>query len=747
MDETQSNSGVTSADQTKVADDMGDGRINTLSGAASAYLRSALHQPVAWMEWGEAAFDRAAMEDKPILLDIGAVWCHWCHVMDRESYEDSATAHIINEHFVAVKVDRDERPDVDTRYQSAISAISGQGGWPLTAFLTPEGKPYFGGTYFPPEDRHGRPSFQRVLLTMAEAFANRRAEVDESAAGVMNAIEHNESFSGRAANPGPDLVEKMVLSVLKSADLRHGGFGGQPKFPHSSAVDLLIDVASRGGTKLVKLNGKTMTIAEAARETALQTLNKMAKGGIYDHLAGGFHRYSVDEHWVVPHFEKMAYDNSELLKNYVHAYQAFANEEFAQVAREIVGWMDEWLSDRERGGFYASQDADLSPDDDGDYFTWTRDEAVEVLTPEELAVASAYYDIGEIGDMQHNVAKNVLHVKQAPDVIARKVGISVGETLALLESAKRKLYAARLRRPTPFVDKTIYVAWNAMCISAYLAAGRVLGEPAVKDFALKSLERVLREARNARGDLTHVTAYGQAEEADSSASQPNDKQKVAGGLDDYVFLGHAALDAWEATGELRFYEAAAELTESALARFYDPIGGAFFDTENPAAGERRLGVLGARRKPLQDSPTPAGNPMAAALLMRVGELNGRLDYAEKAQETLETFAGVVEHFGLYAATYALALQRLVREPVQVCVIGEDAGARALEAAALARYAVNQSVVCFGRVQAGSLPPVLETTLPRLPKVQGSFAALCSGHTCQPPVKTPEELTALLGRSL
>jgi uncharacterized protein YyaL (SSP411 family) len=235
-----------------------------------------------------------------------------------------------------------------------------------------------------------------VLLTMADAFANRRAEVDESAAGVMNAIEQNESFSGRAANPGPELVEKMVLSVLKSADLRHGGFGGQPKFPHSSAVDLLIDVASRGGTMMVKLNGQgTVTVAEAARETVLQTLGKMAKGGIYDHLAGGFHRYSVDEHWVVPHFEKMAYDNSELLKNYVHAYQAFGNEEFAQVAREIVAWMDEWLSDRERGGFYASQDADFSPDDDGDYFTWTRDEAVEVLTPEELGVAC---DCAQSGD-------------------------------------------------------------------------------------------------------------------------------------------------------------------------------------------------------------------------------------------------------------------------------------------------------------------------------------------------------------
>jgi uncharacterized protein YyaL (SSP411 family) len=747
MEKTHSSGRTASVEQVTFGEDTGDGPTNRLARAASAYLRSAMHQPVDWMEWGEAAFDRAVKEDKPILLDIGAVWCHWCHVMDRESYEDSATAQIINDNFVAVKVDRDERPDVDTRYQSAVSAISGQGGWPLTAFLTPQGKPYFGGTYFPPEDRHGRPSFQRVLLTMAGAFLDRRAEVDESAGSVMDAIEHNESFSGRAGNPGPELVEKMVLAALKSVDMRHGGFGAQPKFPHSSAVDLLIDVAARGVATTVKLNGQgTISVSEAAREAVLQTLHKMAKGGIYDHLAGGFHRYSVDEHWIVPHFEKMAYDNSELLKNYVHAYQQFGEEAFARVARDILRWMDEWLSDRELGGFYASQDADFSLDDDGDYFTWTRDEAAEVLTPEELGVAAGYYDIGEIGDMQHNVAKNVLHVKHGLEAVARKCGIGAGEARALLDSAKRKLYAARKVRPTPYVDKTIYVAWNAMCISAYLAAARVLNLSGARAFALKSLDRVLRDAwcgsaKNGGSGLAHVVAYG---EPGSVA------ERVAGVLDDYVFLGHAALDAWEATGELRYYEAAVELMESALRRFYDPPGGAFFDTEAPAHGERRLGALVARRKPLQDSPTPAGNPMAAMLLLRLSELNGRLDYAEKAQETLETFAGVVEHFGLYAATYALALQRLVHDAVQVCVIGEDDNAGAMESVALNRYAVNKSVVRFERVKTGALPPVLAKTLPRLPKSlqpDGSFAVLCSGHTCQPPVGSSEELAEVLGRSL
>jgi hypothetical protein len=707
---------------------------NSLAQAASAYLRSAMHQPVEWQEWGEAAFARAKAEDKPILLDIGAVWCHWCHVMDRESYENAETAKIINDQFIAVKVDRDERPDVDTRYQAAVSAISGQGGWPLTAFLTPEGKPYFGGTYFPPTDQHGRPGFPRVLLTMAEAFQKRRDEVNESAGSVIAAIEHNESFMGRAGNPGPELVAKLVDSALKQFDARSGGFGSQPKFPHSGAIDLLLDTASRVSV------GGAENIGEAAKNAAMVTLQKMARGGIYDHLAGGFHRYSVDDRWVVPHFEKMAYDNSELLKNYVHAFQTFVDPEAARIAREMIRWIDEWLSDRERGGFYASQDADFSLEDDGDYFTWTLNEAAEALSPEEMAVASAYYDIGEIGDMHHNPAKNVLHVRGTLEGVAKANKITLDEAKKRLESAKTKLYAARKKRPTPYVDKTIYVGWNGMMISAYIEAGRVLDMPEVRAFALKSLDRVLAEAWNEKAGMAHVVAYGES---------GGNGARVAGVLDDYVFVGHAALDAWEMTGEMRYYTAAEAIMEGALKRFYDPTGCAFFDTETAAQDEVRLGALVTRRKPLQDSPTPAGNPVAAALLLRLEALNGREDYSVKALETLETFAGVVEHFGLYAASYGLALQRMVLRAAQVCVIGDDAVARRLEAVALARYAVNKSVIRLRRDQLNTLPPALAQTLPHLPglKGDGSFAVVCNGKGCLPPVSTVDELIAAMNQSL
>src|SRR3954462_1043879 len=450
---------------------------NTLGTAGSSYLRSAAHQPIHWHEWGEAAFATAKRENKPMLLDIGAVWCHWCHVMDRESYEDAEVAQIVNENFVAVKVDRDERPDIDSRYQAAVQAISGQGGWPLTAFLTPDGKPFYGGTYFPPVEQWGRPSFRRVFASIAEASRSKRDEVTESAQQVMSAISQAEAFAGRSADFSPAVIGKIVDSAAKQFDVQHGGFGSSPKFPHPSALDLLIDRYAKTREQYLGVIINT-------------TLEKMAKGGVYDQLAGGFHRYSVDERWVVPHFEKMVYDNSELLKNYVHGYQVTGNEFFVEVARDIIRWMDEWLSDRERGGFYASQDADINMDDDCDYFTWTLDEAREAPAPEEAEIEALYYDIGKVGEMPHDPTKNVLFVAATVQQIAAKTNRSEEEVERLLDSAKKKMYAARLKRPTPYVDKTIYVSWNAMAISAYLTAARVLDLDDARRFALKSLDRI-----------------------------------------------------------------------------------------------------------------------------------------------------------------------------------------------------------------------------------------------------------------
>lgn len=697
---------------------------NLLARAASAYLRSARHQPVHWKSWGESAFEQAVREDKPVLLDIGAVWCHWCHVMDRESYEDPEIARLINERFVAVKVDRDERPDVDARYQAAVAAISGGSGWPLTAFLTGDGRPFFGGTYFPPEDRYGRPGFPRVLLSMAEAYAQRRAEVEETAGSVLQAIEQNETFSEPAGTLNEALLEKILGSILSQFDPRNGGFGAQPKFPHPAALDLLIDAANRPGP-----------LAAQAREVAAVTLAKMAAGGTHDQLAGGFHRYSVDERWIVPHFEKMAYDNSELLRAYTHAFQSFGDPRFARVAASTLRWMDDWLSDRERGGFYASQDADASLEDDGDYFTWTRAEAEAVLLPEEFAAAAAFYNLRAVGDMHHHPAKNVLHVVADPATIGSRLGRPEKVVREQLASAQAKLYRARLARKTPYVDRTLYTGWNALCISAYLAAGRALALPQAVSFALRSLDRVLAEAWNAETGLSRVVAYGE----DSGVFPP-----VPAVLDDYVFLANAALDAWEASGELRYFAVAEELAKALLARFHDGEGGGFFDTAQDPVEGKKLGALQARRKPLQDAPTPAGNPVAATLLLRLAALSGNALYRRRAEETLQLFGGIAEHLGLYASSYAQALRRAITPPLQVCVVGTGALAEELAATALARFAVNKSVVRLRPEQLGSLPPALAETLPHVPGIDaGSVAVVCREMVCLPPVRDAEGLRHVL----
>ncbi|MGD0629528.1 MAG: thioredoxin domain-containing protein [Terracidiphilus sp.] len=697
---------------------------NSLAQAASSYLRSARHQPVQWHAWGEAAFALALAEDKPILLDIGAVWCHWCHVMDRESYENPEIASLINQNFVAIKVDRDERPDVDARYQAAVSAISGQGGWPLTAILTPDGRPYFGGTYFPVSDRYGRPGFGRVLLTMAQAWRERRDEALESAASVMAAIEQNESFSGRNGELTLGLVDKIAASALKQFDPRNGGFGSQPKFPHPSALDLLLEVAMN------RDNG------EAAVAFAV-TLEKMASGGVCDHLAGGFHRYSVDERWVVPHFEKMLYDNTELLRNYVHGFQSFVRQDFLETARRIVNWLDATMTDRERGGFYASQDADINLDDDGDYFTWTLDEARAVLDPAELEFATAHWDIGELGDMHHNPAKNVLHVKVKLE--DRANGDDLEALRKLRDSAKAKLLAARAQRPTPFIDRTLYTGWNAMAVTAYLETARVLRLEGVQAFALRTMNRLLDEAWDGDQTLFHVIAYGEGVAAD----------KVPGTLDDYAFTIHAAVDAWLASGHMNFYRVAMKLADAMIDRFYDRTAGAFYDTAALQNGQAPLGVLSARRKPLQDSPTPAGNPTAASALLRLEALGARQEYREIAEDTLASFAGVVEHFGLYAGSYGLALERLLLDPVQVIVVGSGTEAFRLEATAVARFAVNKTVMRISphTLATESLPEALAEVLPHVPQPEGAqaWALVCTARTCLPPITDPEVLLEALER--
>jgi hypothetical protein len=693
---------------------LSESKPNRLAASASPYLRSAAHQPIDWHEWGDAAFARARAEDKPILLDIGAVWCHWCHVIDRESYENPEIAAIINREFVAVKVDRDERPDVDARYQSAISAISGQGGWPLTGFLTPDGKPFFGGTYFPPEDAMGRPGFRRILVTIADAYRSQREKVMESAAALAEAVAKAETFSDARAKVDARLVDDMVDTIVRSFDLRNGGFGRAPKFPHPAALDLLLERYQA-------------TREPHLRTVVEETLKKMAQGGVYDQLAGGFHRYSVDERWLVPHFEKMSYDNSELLKNYLHAWQVTQDALFRETAEGIIGWVNEVLSDQSRGGFYTSQDADVSLDDDGDYFTWTLDEVNFALPPQEARAIELYYDVQAQGEMHHNPAKNVLWVARSTAEVAQQLGKMESDVRLLLASARGKLLAARSGRSTPFVDTTLYTGWNAMFVSAYLEAARILNRDNCREFALKTLDRLLTEAWDDAKGFAHRLGG----------------PRLDGVLDDQVFAVAALLDAYEATLDRRYFDFAERAMNLTLEKFWDGEKGGFFDRSRDAAP---LGGLDVRRKPLQDSPTPGANSIAAIVLGRLHGYTGNALYSERALWTLETFAGVVSQFGLFAASFGLAALLSARHPMQIVVTGAagDPIARKLEDTAAATYRFGKAVlrVTPELIAAGVLVPALQQTIPHL-RADVAQALVCVNASCLPPITDTEQLSAAL----
>jgi uncharacterized protein len=681
---------------------------NRLGESPSAYLQSAAHQPIHWYPWGDEAFAQAEAADKPVLLDIGAVWCHWCHVMDGESYEDPSLAAFLNEHFVCIKVDRDERPDVDARYQRAVQLLTQQGGWPLTAFLTPRGEVFFGGTYFPPDGKYGRPGFRSVLASVLQAYRARRDQVDAQAQAIRQLLQQqlDEAAPGQIS---PAMLDEAQAQMLRLFDPVNGGFGSQPKFPHPGAVTLL-------------LHRWFDQPSEQVRTAIDRTLQGMARGGMYDQLGGGFHRYSVDARWIVPHFEKMSYDNSELLKVYLDAYALFGVEEYAKTARGIVRWVREVASDPE-GGYAASQDADVGPDDDGDYFTWTREEAAAVLSNEELEVAAAYYDIGTAGEMHHNPGKNVLFVAGSAASIAHRLGRSLEEVERLLESARAKLLAARFQRAAPFVDRTRYTNWNAMMASAMLRAGAVLGDPWATEHALRTLSRIRRES----------------DEPNAVAHTPGG---LKGLLDDQVQTAGAALDAYELTGDSEWLNWGERLMERVWSDFWDREHDGLFDTARESSSKE--GLLPARAKPVQDTPTPSPNGVAGLVLLRLHELSGDARWRERATALLSAFAGRAAELGLYAAAYLLAVDWMVNPAFHLVVVGnpENSLTDELHRTAMSSFFPRRVVQ---RVQPSEapdrpLPPALQGMVGRGAESRG-YA--CSGTSCSSPARDLESWRAVL----
>ena len=657
---------------------------NLLASEPSAYLKSAAHQPVHWYPWSERAFQEAFAQDKPILLDIGAVWCHWCHVMDGESYESPAVAEVLNRDFICIKVDRDERPDVDARYQRAVQALSGQGGWPLTAFLTADGEVFFGGTYFPPEENpYGRPGFLSVLRQVARLHREDRPKVT----GNAKAIRQHVVESLDETKPGPvtaAVVTQAADAIARLFDIRFGGFGTAPKFPHPAACELLL-------ARWFDAHADWM------REVVEKTLTGMARGGMHDQLGGGFHRYSVDERWIVPHFEKMSYDNSELLHAYLDAYAAFGTPLFKRVAGGIVDWVLEVLADPAQGAFFTSQDADVGLGDDGDYWTWTPAELQAALPDEAFQVASRVFDVEAQGEMHHNPEKNVLWWATDP---------AGDKEASTLNDAVRKLKAARDKRPRPYVDVAPYVNWNAMMASAFLHAGAVLDRPECNALALKVLGRIWQSWDEARG-MAHV--IGRAE--------PH------GLLDDNVHAAAAFLDAYEATGEADWLAHAITIIRHCLRAHWDDAAGGFFDTARDDAGAQAY--LTTPAKPVQDAPTPSGNGMAAVVLARLWALTDDAQWRRLLDRQLATFAGAAPLLSLHGATLMRAVDWAVHPITRIEVAGPPGPgpACAMHLLALQTYRPRKVVV---RKQAAQ-----------------PAAIVCIGTTCSLPVTTPAALGAAL----
>jgi hypothetical protein len=691
---------------------------NRLAKEASPYLLQHAYNPVDWWPWSEEALAEAKRRDVPILLSIGYSACHWCHVMERESFEDEAIAKLMNELFVCIKVDREERPDLDQIYQLVVQLMGRSGGWPLTVFLTPSQKPFYGGTYFPPEDRYGMPGFPTILRAVADAYARRRDEVEEQSGDLTKAITQvSRGADDRAESytPGPDLLERASRPLLRRFDARHGGFGERPKFPNTMPLEVLM----RRGV----LDGDG-----AAKDAARLQLESMRGGGIWDHLGGGFHRYSTDERWLVPHFEKMLYDNALLLRSYVDGHRAFGERLFEATAREIARYVAREMTDA-AGGFYASQDAD-SEGEEGKFFVWDPKEVREVLATDQRAidVALAYFGVTDEGNFEEHgraTGKTVLHESRPIRAVAAKLDLAEREAEEALARAAKAMFEARERRPKPFRDEKILTSWSSLMIGALAEAGSALSAPEMIAAAEKALAFVESKLVVKSGGVARAKRLVKG-----------DVVKGPGFLDDHAYLANAALDLYEATGRPERVALARALAEGMLEAFYEEGEGFFFA---PKDGE----ALITRSKDPYDNAVPSGFSMACRALLRLGALV-EPKYTSIAERELARVApaAVANPFG-YGQSVC-EMDRLVRGSIDVVLVGprDDARTRALAAVVFSRWLPNRTVAWLDDETPGSREACAALAEGKLAK-EAPVAYVCKERTCSLPIASPQELRALL----
>jgi uncharacterized protein YyaL (SSP411 family) len=676
---------------------------NRLAHETSPYLRQHAHNPVDWFPWGPEALARARELDRPIFLSVGYSACHWCHVMEHESFEDEDVARLLNEHFVSIKVDREERPDLDQIYMASVQILTGQGGWPMSVFLTPGLQPFTGGTYFPPEDSYGRPGFKRLLRTVGEWWQTRREDVDRAGADLTEHLQQLGRLQPAQGELGPHILRTAVAALASAFDPRHGGFGSAPKFPHPMDLRVLLRAWERFGDT-------------DALNMARVTLDNMARGGIYDHLGGGFARYSTDQRWLVPHFEKMLYDNALLIPCYLEAFQATGESWYREVVEEIAGWVLQEMTSPQ-GPFYSTLDAD-SEGEEGKFYVWTQLEIQQILGLEEARLFSDVYGVEADGNWEHG--ENILHRIKTFAQYARLAGIQEFDLRARLDHSRRTLFEVRSRRVWPGRDEKALTSWNALMIGALASAGAVLEKSEYVNASSRAADFILTKMRTPDGRLLRTWSAG---------SPP----KLNAYLDDYAYLVDALVSLYEATFEPRWVEAAVELAQVMVEQFWDAGEDSFYYTG------RDHEQLIARVKDTHDNATPSGNAVAVTGLLRLVKLIGRSDLLEKAEATLRSHRGLLASHPLAAGQMLMALDFSLGPVQEVAIVGDLDKADTQQVVRAARRGFHSRRVVALKPATGPSQR-LENSIPLLAGKLGQGLVttyICQDFACQAPLVGPD----------
>jgi uncharacterized protein YyaL (SSP411 family) len=682
---------------------------NRLIDETSPYLLQHAHNPVEWYAWGEEAFARARREDKPILLSIGYSACHWCHVMEEESFEDEAIAQLMNDNFVNIKVDREERPDLDAIYMNAVQMMTGSGGWPMTVFLTPDGKPFYGGTYFPPGDRYGMPGFPRVLISVAEAYRAQRDDIEKSAEGMVGELKRLERVvapKGETESElGHEIADYAANHLLRTIDPVNGGFGNRPKFPPSMALEFLLRQHHR-------------TKGAGALDAVELTLNKMARGGIYDQLGGGFHRYSVDEKWLVPHFEKMLYDNALLSRVYTDAFLATGNEFYKRVAVETLDYVAREMTDK-GGGFYSTQDAD-SEGEEGKFFVWTPEEVAALLGEEDARLFNRYFDVSELGNFEGH---SILHVDEDIDVIARLMKVSRERLAEAIERGRQVLFDEREKRVKPYRDEKILTAWNGLMMRSFAEASRAFDRNDYLELAIRNADFLMTKLRR-DGRLLRTYKDGES--------------KLNGYHEDYAYVIEGLLALYEASFDPRWFEEARALADMMIAQFWDAEAGGFFFTS--ADHERLI----TRTKDFYDNAIPSGNSASASALIRLSLFTGEDRYRRMAETILQLMKPAMMRAPSAFGRLLSALDLFLASPYEIAIIGAPEGpeTRAMIDVVFKRYLPNM-VIAFAQETDSKASQIIKLLEGR-GRINGEATAyVCRNFYCEAPQTRSEGLAEAL----